>query len=77
MNLRIAPTGDVRCIYGEDIDLARLGQLNIQRASHVESTGTGWWTADLSPVNGPVLGPFPQRSDAIQAELDWLNLYHT
>jgi hypothetical protein len=30
------------------------------------------WTADLAPVNGPVLGQFPTRSAALAAELDWL-----
>ena len=28
--------------------------------------------ADLSPVGGPLLGPFERRSDAVQAEVYWL-----
>ena len=29
--------------------------------------------ADLSPVGGPMLGPFSKRSQALNAEQDWLN----
>lgn len=31
-----------------------------------------WW-ADLSPVNGPLLGPFLSRSSALEAEVEWLH----
>ena len=30
------------------------------------------WQADLAPSNGPVLGPFRNRQDAIDAEIAWL-----
>jgi hypothetical protein len=30
------------------------------------------WQADLAPSNGPVLGPFRRRQDAIDAEIAWL-----
>jgi len=30
-----------------------------------------WW-ADMSPVDGPVLGPFTTRDDALKAETEWL-----
>jgi hypothetical protein len=72
MDLIISPTGSVRCIYGEAIRLASLGKLEIERASHVEPTASGEWTADLSPVSGPKLGPFPNRTAALRAEQDWL-----
>ena len=72
MELLIRPTGDVRCLYDETVDLTALGRLNIQRGSHVEPTAAGHWTADLSPVNGPTLGPFARRTDALKAEHDWL-----
>ena len=39
----------------------------------LRSIPTGMWYADLAPVRGPVLGPFPQRSDALQAEVAWLD----
>ena len=72
MQLVIESGGNVRCVYGEVIDLAALGSLTIARGSHVEPTDDGRWTADLSPAGGPVLGPFDRRSDALAAELDWL-----
>jgi hypothetical protein len=72
MELHIDPSGQIRCIYGEEIDLTSLGSSHAQRASHVEPTGDGGWTADLSPVMGPILGPFSFRSEALQAEQAWL-----
>ena len=72
MELVVESCGTVRCIYGEDIDLNQLGQLSIQRGSHVEPTAGGHWTADLAPVNGPLLGPFSTRAEALAAEVDWL-----
>ena len=64
--------GTVRCIYDETIDLSALGTLSISRASHVEPDGEGRWFADLRPVDGPVLGPFILRSEALTAERAWL-----
>ncbi len=72
MHIVIAPNGSGQCVYGDDIDLTSLGSLSIRRASHVEPLTSGMWTADLSPVDGPVLGPFPQRQDALCAEIAWL-----
>jgi hypothetical protein len=65
--------GVVGCIYSEQIDLTTLGSLQIVRASHVEPDAGGEWRADLSPVHGPTLGPFAQRSQALEAEVQWLN----
>jgi hypothetical protein len=75
MHLRIDPDGTVRCVYAETIDLTSLGAVTIRRASHVEPDEQGRWWADLSPVDGPVLGPFPSRSLALQAESMWLQMY--
>ena len=72
MDLLVLPDGTVRAIYAEEIDLGLLGSPSITRASHVEPDKQGRWSADLSPVNGPVLGPFHRRSDALQAEQSWL-----
>lgn len=73
MNLRIEPDGSITTIYTEAIDLEALGRPQIERASHVEPTDDAQWTADLSPVGGPVLGPFARRSEALQAEIEWLD----
>ena len=75
MQLVVQPGGTVHCLYGEELDLPQLGLLAIARGSHVEPTATGEWTADMSPVNGPVLGPFPSRSDALPAERQWLEIH--
>ncbi|MDB5336616.1 MAG: hypothetical protein JWN70_2235 [Planctomycetaceae bacterium] len=75
MELIVESCGTVRCVYGEDIDLNQLGRLSIQRGSHVEPTPGGNWTADLAPVNGPLLGPFSTRTEALAAEVDWLQQY--
>jgi hypothetical protein len=72
MDLVISRTGQVRCIYAEAINLAALGPSVMRRASHVEPDAEGRWSADLSPVAGPVLGPFDRRSDALTAEQAWL-----
>ena len=72
MQILIEPTGNCRCVYSEAIDIQQIGAADIQRGSHVEPTADGKWTADLSPVNGPVLGPFQTRSQALAAEVAWL-----
>ena len=72
MRLIVAPNGTVRCLYDETLDLSALGRLTITRGSQVEPTAGGLWTADLSPVGGPLLGPFPDRSTALAAERRWL-----
>ena len=61
----------VTMVYNEGLDLKSLGGLSIRRASRVEPTPDGLWTADLSPL-GPVLGPFTKRSQALLAEADWI-----
>lgn len=75
MQLLVTSTGQVRCLYGETIDLASLGPLSIRRGSHVEPTADGQWRCDLSPVGGPQLGPFLCRSQALAAEVAWLETH--
>lgn len=72
MLLVVDPQGRSRCLYDEAIDLTALGDMAIQRASHVEPDADGFWWADLAPVGGPALGPFKQRSDGLAAEQAWL-----
>ena len=72
MQLLVTPAGDVRCLYDEALDLTPLGRMQIQRGSHVEPDEQGCWFADMSPLDGPLLGPFSKRSDALAAESAWL-----
>ena len=73
MDLIVDAGGVVRGVYAEAIDLARLGDVTIRRASHVEPDELGQWWADLAPVGGPRLGPFGRRSNALAAEKHWLD----
>ena len=71
MQIVITNDGHARCLYGEEIDLGSLGDVSISRASHVEPNAAGEWLASI--IDGPVLGPFERRSDALKAEANWLN----
>ena len=73
MDIVIDVKGTARCVYGETIDLAAIGPVEVRRASHVEfdAAGGAWWS-DLSPVGGPRLGPYSRRSEALAAEVAWL-----
>ena len=72
--IAIAANGALRMIYNDEhADFLReAGEAVTTRASHVEPSGNGW-TADMSPVDGPVLGPFPLREQALQAETEYLD----
>jgi hypothetical protein len=72
MHILILADGTAKCLYGEELDLTTLGQLEIRRGSHAEPTEDGSWTADLWPANGAILGPFLHRSQALDAERAWL-----
>ena len=72
MELVVGVDGVARCIYDEALDLREIGKLQITRASHVEPDRDGFWWADMGPVDGPVLGPFRNRTEALQAERGWL-----
>ncbi|MGL4944023.1 MAG: hypothetical protein ACRC46_12630 [Thermoguttaceae bacterium] len=69
----IRPNGLAVGLYHDSFEYATLGRPQIRRASHVEPTDDGSWTADLSCVHGPVLGPFAKRSEALAAEIEFLN----
>ena len=75
MQLRIDVHGNMHCLYSEALDLFCLGDLTIRRASHVEPDEDGRWWADLAPVGGPCLGPFARRSQALDAEAEWLETH--
>ena len=75
MELLVRRDGTACSVYGEELDFARLGEVQIRRASTVEPDERGLWWADLSPVYGPKLGPFTLRSLALEAEVAWLRLH--
>lgn len=73
MSITITPDGNIRFIWDDSLaELVSAGIPTVSRASHVEANASGEWLADLAPVAGPVLGPFPLRSEALAAERRWL-----
>ncbi|MDP1711986.1 MAG: hypothetical protein Q8K86_05965 [Candidatus Nanopelagicaceae bacterium] len=73
MKISVAPDGTCRFIYADELrPLLQEGAAKIARASHVEPTEDGRWTADMSPSGGPVLGPFERRDVALAEEVKWL-----
>ena len=70
--LTIRPEGSLIAIYTEALDLVSLGDIQIRRVSHVEPDERGQWWADLSPIHGPILGPYSNRSQALNAEHQYI-----
>jgi len=72
--IKISIRGDeVKFIYSDDLlGLLDQGDHQITRASHVEPTPEGW-VADMAPSGGGLLGPFKKRSEALEAEVAWIN----
>ena len=73
MQIVIKPSGVFISVYNDSLDCGEFGRPQIRRASHVEPDASGRWFADLSPVDGPKLGPFDKRSEALEAELEYVN----
>jgi hypothetical protein len=73
----ISPSGDVHFVYYDELKpLLELGKPSIERISHVDAfivDDSIVWFADLSPINGPKLGPCNNRDEAIEAELKWIS----
>ena len=72
LRLRVVAGGRIKAIHHDALEWQRLGRVSIELGSHVEPNSAGEWTADLSPVGGPVLGPFAKRGAALAAEVAWL-----
>ena len=65
--------GRLSFVYDDALaDLLTEGAAIVNRVSHVEPAPTGGWTADMAPVDGPVLGPFKTRAEGLAAERAWL-----
>lgn len=76
LEVLIPRAGGIQFIYDDRLaGLLDAGQGHVTRASHVEPTSQGGWAADLGPVGGPVLGPFPLRQQALDAEVAWLRVH--
>lgn len=80
MKITFEVDGRIKFIYDDtvaEVAIESLGPLTIKRASHVEPcpSNNSLWQADMSPVDGPLLGPFPTRAMALEVERAWLSLH--
>lgn len=67
--IHISADGVIRFVWSDHLaPLLKAGTAEIRRASHVEPTDDGRWTADLAPIGGAVLGPFDLRGQALDEE---------
>ncbi len=72
MELIVDAQGVLRAVYDDALEFSELGAVEIRRVSAVEPTPAGW-QADLAHVEGPILGPFPRRKEALAAEVAWVS----
>lgn len=76
IELTIRKDGSIGAIHDDALaPLYDKGKTEIKRASHVEPINgvASEWQADMSPIApGVSLGPFRLRSDALDAEVEWL-----
>lgn len=72
IDIMIEEDGTLRAIYNDAlVPLMEQGEARTARASAVEPVEVGrGWTATM--VDGPVLGPFTTRAEALAAEVAWL-----
>jgi hypothetical protein len=71
ITLSINTEGRICAIYDDRLaGLIAQGKVKIKRVSAVEPTPDGRWTAAM--VDGPVLGPYRLRSEALAAEVEYL-----
>jgi hypothetical protein len=74
LKLVVKNGGDILAIYDDSL-VAMFGEaasVETRRASHVEPDGAEW-SADLSPVGGPILRNFETRKGALDAEVRYIN----
>ena len=67
--------GSLSFIYSDSmVELLDEGEATIRRVSHVEpaTSNSKQWTADMGPGEGPGLGPFTTRQEALDTEVQWL-----
>lgn len=73
MDIFINGDGSMQFVHDDDLAEALSGGVTVtRRASHVEPDEQGRWMVDLSPVGGPLVGPFSRRDAALAWEVEWL-----
>ena len=74
----LAPLGDVqirRASRVEPTDNLASTALRWLEEHHTGELPPNVWWADLTPVDGPVLGPFNTRDYALKEEIEWLQTH--
>ena len=67
MIIDVLPSGQLMFIYDDELrEIIEHGESVMKRVSHVEPDEDANFTADLSPIGGPVLGPFRLRQEALK-----------
>jgi len=66
----LEPDDPITFIYSDDLaDLCNEGEATIERVSNVEPCEGGW---EARIIDGPTLGPFRLRQQALDAEIEYL-----
>jgi hypothetical protein len=80
--ITISRNGEARFLYDDRLrGLLTHGPASVARAGHVEpgdprrKQDPASWYSDLKPVGGPVFGPFDRRSQALEAEVEWIQAH--
>lgn len=69
--IRIRPDGLIKCLYNDRFPLAKLGRLEVQRASHVEfNHATQQWEVRLASDPARVAFTDPSRDKCIAWEIE-------
>ena len=79
-DILIRPDGSIAFVYADELaDVFDGEMLQTRRVSNVEPAGTSGifgneWVADMTLAGAPdvLLGPFPTRQEALDAERQWL-----
>lgn len=69
MKVLITPSGKIRAVYSDQIELRDLGPCEIRRAASVEPTSNGMWEI-LSPEGKFLFGNYWKREDALRMETE-------
>jgi len=69
MKVHISPDGTLTYLYTEDVDLYHMGEVTVSRLSNIEPVGLEW---EVIMRDGTNLGRYPKRSQALKAEVEYL-----
>ena len=72
MVLEILPSGNVRSLYSNKINLSKLGKATIRRASHVEfNNKSRMWEVRSAKTKALIFATQGSREDALEFEVEY------